>query len=104
MFPFLGKTVSRFWPLLVGAWLLFLAASWRFAPAWDEVTQSGDIPFLPDDTMSRLGEQLFKKAFPNDYADSSVVLVLSREEDETGLLRQDKDFIAQILTPALKKM
>jgi RND superfamily putative drug exporter len=104
MFPLLGNTVTRLWPLLLGAWLLLLVVGWRLAPAWEEVTQGGDVSFLPGDSPSRRGQELFKKAFPDEYADSSVVLVVSREEDATGLRDQDKKFIAQILTPALKKM
>src|ERR1700688_3187554 len=104
MFPLLGKTVTRFWPLLLGAWLLLLGAGCYFAPAWDDVTQGGDSPFFPEDAPSRRGEQLFKKAFPDEYSGSSVILVLSREEDGTELLEQDKKFSAEILTPALKKI
>src|SRR5689334_18835107 len=104
MFQFLGKTVTRFWPLWLGAWILLLGLTWRLAPPWDEVTQGGDVVFLPDDTPSRRGEQLFKQAFPDEYFDSSVVLILSREEDSIGLKEQDKKFISQFLTPALKKL
>ena len=104
MFALLGKTVSRFWLLFLGAWILLLGAGGQLAPAWDEITQGGDVTFLPDDTPSRRGEQLFKKAFPDGYSGSSVVLVISREEDETGLQEEDNKFIEQILTPALKRI
>src|SRR4051812_42644660 len=104
MFPLLGKTVTRFWPLVLAAWLLLLGAGRHLAPAWDEVTRSGDTPFLPEDAPSRRGEQLFKKAFPDEYAGSGVVLVLSRDGDGTGLQESDKKFIGEVLTPALKKM
>src|ERR1700730_16473723 len=103
MFSLLGKIVTRFWPLLLGAWLLGLGVSWRLAPPWDQVTKSGDVSFLPDDASSRRGQQLFKKASPDEYVDSSIVLVLSRE-DSSGLLEQDRKFIAENLTPTLKKM
>src|ERR1700687_3742506 len=102
MFQFLGNAVSRFWPVFLGAWILLLVASARLAPRWDEVTQGEDIAFLPEDAPSRRGEDLFQKAFPDQYAGSSVVLVVSREEGGTGLLDQDKEFINRVLTPALK--
>jgi hypothetical protein len=53
MFALLGKAVTRFWPLLLGAWLVLLGAGRYFAPAWDEVTQAGDAFFLPEDSPSR---------------------------------------------------
>ncbi|HEV3119054.1 MAG TPA: MMPL family transporter, partial [Gemmataceae bacterium] len=102
MFPLLGKTVARFWPLLLAAWIIVLAVEWQFAPAWDAVAQSGDASFLPENAPSRRGEELFKKAFPDGYAGSSIVLVLAREQNSAGLGEQDQKFIAQVLTPALK--
>jgi hypothetical protein len=103
MFPLLGKTISRAWPLLLGAWILLLVVGRFVAPGWDDVTQAGDVSFLPEDAPSRRGDQLFKQAFPDGYSGSSVVLVLSREE-VAGLREQDKKFLEQDLTPELKKM
>src|SRR5258708_7288697 len=103
MFALLGKAVTRFWPLLLGAWLVLLGAGRTFAPAWDEGTQAGDAFFLPEDSPSRRGERLFKEAFPGEYAGSSVVLIVSRE-DGTGLREEDRKFLAQALTPALKEL
>src|SRR5438309_4266190 len=102
MFPFLGKIVARLWPLVLAAWILLLAGTWWLAPAWDDVTLGGDVNFLPEDALSRRGEELFKQAFPKEYFGSSVVVIAFRESGELG--QADKKFIDQVLTPALKKM
>jgi uncharacterized membrane protein YdfJ with MMPL/SSD domain len=104
MFPLRGKTLTRFWPLPLGAWLLLLAAVWQLAPPWDEVTQGGDIPYLSDATPSRRGQRLFKEAFPDEYADSGIVLIVARDEEGAELGEQDKQFIAPSPTPALKQL
>jgi RND superfamily putative drug exporter len=99
----LGRAVARFSPLLLGLWFVLLGAGWEFAPGWYEVTQGGDYAFLPDDTPSRRGEELFKKAFPDEYSASSVVLVLRRDGDGAGLSDRDREFLRRSLTPALKE-
>jgi putative drug exporter of the RND superfamily len=103
MFSLLGKNVARFWPVWLGIWLIVLGAGWLFAPRWDDVTEGGDIPFLPDDSPSRRGDQLFKTAFPEEYSGGSVVVVFSREEG-TGLQEEDRRFIAEVFTPQLQKL
>src|SRR5262245_15035311 len=102
MFPFLGKIVARLWPLALAAWIVLLAGTWLDAPAWDDVTLGGDVNFLPEDALSRRGEELFKQAFPEEYFASSVVVIAFREGGALG--DADKKFIDQVLTPALKKL
>jgi uncharacterized membrane protein YdfJ with MMPL/SSD domain len=96
MFRFLGNTVARFWPIVLVAWGLLLALSWAAAPDWNAVTQSGEVASLPADSPSRRGEQLFRDAFPDQYAGSNIVLVVARQGAE--LQDQDKKFIEQVLT------
>jgi RND superfamily putative drug exporter len=98
----LGRAVARFSPLLLGLWFVLLGAGWKFAPGWYEVTQGGDYAFLPDDTPSRRGEELFKRAFPDEYSASSVVLVLRRDGDGAGLSDRDREFVKRSLVPALR--
>ena len=100
----LGKSRCPVLALLLGAWVLLLGATWRLAPAWDQFTQGGDATFLPEDAPSRRGRQLFKTAFPDEFADSNIVLVVTRDDGGTGLREQDKEFIGQVLTPALKQL
>src|SRR5947207_4326823 len=102
MFPFLGKTVARLWPLVLAAWILLLAGTWLVAPAWGDVTLGGDVNFLPGDASSRRGEELFKETFPEEYSGSSVVVIVFREGGKLG--DADKKFIEQAVVPALKKM
>ena len=102
MFERLGRTVAGRSPLVLGLWVVLLAAGWRLAPSWYNVTQGGDYAFLPDDAPSRRGEELLQRAFPDQYSASSIVLVVRRDEDGAGLSEQDRQFIRQILTPALK--
>ena len=93
MFRFLGNAVSRFWPLVLGAWGLLLALSWASAPDWNAVTESGEVAFLPPDSPSRRSEQLFRDAFPDQYAASNIVLIAAREgaelQDQTHMDGED---------------
>jgi putative drug exporter of the RND superfamily len=102
MFGFLGNTVARFWPIVLGAWVLLLALSWALAPEWNAVTAGGEVASLPADSPSRRSEQLFREAFPDEYAGSNIVLVVARQGQE--LQDQDKKFIEQVLTPRLKQV
>ncbi|MDB5312008.1 MAG: hypothetical protein JWO38_6210 [Gemmataceae bacterium] len=99
MFRALGKAVSRFWPVLLVVWLALLAGS-LYAPRWDTLVKSGEGEALPQNSPSRRADQLFRTAFPSDYAASSIVLVLSREEGE--LRDEDRRFIDHQLTPQVK--
>jgi RND superfamily putative drug exporter len=101
MFQVLGNTVSRAWALLLLGWVALLVCSWALAPSWDKIGKDGEFAFLPADAPSRRGEQLFREAFPNSFYGSSVVLVVSRENNESGLLDQDRKFITDVLTPEL---
>jgi RND superfamily putative drug exporter len=101
MFRFLGSMVARFWPLVIGAWVLLLGLSWWWAPEWDTVARSGEVAFLPDDSPSRRSEQLFREAFPDQYAASSIVLVIERQG--AALQDADKQFINQVLAPRIRQ-
>ena len=101
MFGFLGNAVARFWPIVLAAWSLLLALSWAFAPDWNAVTAGGEVASLPEDSPSRRSEQLFRDAFPDEYAGSNIVLVVARQGKE--LQEQDKKFIEQVLAPRLRQ-
>src|SRR5579862_8470813 len=103
MFAWLGHMMARTWPLWLVGWLLFLLAVWFLAPRWEEVAQDREFSFLPDDVPSRRGEQLFKKAFPEELLASSVVIVVHREEGAEGLSARDRQFITDILKPGLEE-
>src|SRR5438034_3242222 len=101
MFRILGNAVTRFWPVVLGLWCLLFGFSWAFAPNWNAVTGGGEVSSLPADTPSRRAEHLFREAFPDQYAGSSIVLVVARQGAE--LKDEDKDFVKQVFTPRLKQ-
>ncbi len=101
MFRILGKLVSRTWPLVLVAWLVALGAFKLVAPPWHEVAAEGEFAFLPKDSDSRKGEDLFRKGWDEPLA-SNVVIVVRRESSEDGLLESDKRFIDDELRPRLE--
>ncbi len=104
MFQVLGKFVARTWPILLVAWIGLLVGTKLAAPPWDEVAQDKEFAFLPPNTPSRLSEELFAKAFPDERAGSNVVLVLHRESPGPKNLDGDKKFIEDMLEPGLRQV
>ena len=103
MFETLGKLVSRTWPLLLVAWLAVLVGLKLLAPPWHEVAVDGEFAFLPKDSLSLVGEELFRKAWDEPVA-SNVVIIVRRENSPTGLLDSDKHFIDEVLRPKLERL
>jgi RND superfamily putative drug exporter len=99
MFRSLGRAVTKFWaPLLVG-WLGLFAALKLTAPDWNQVATDGELQHLPPDMPTRVGDDLYARAFPDDIAGSSIVLVLHRHDRE--LLAGDTTFVSDDLVPGL---
>ncbi len=103
MFSILGKFVSRFGLVLLGVWVVTLVGITLIAPRWRDVAHSGEFSYLPEDSPSRQGERLLKQAFPDERTESSLVIVLHRE-DAGGLRDADKQFVAETLEPGLKQI
>ncbi len=103
MFKILGQVVNRGWPLLVAAWVAALILLRSAAPEWKTVITDGEFAFLPADSSSRLGEELFKDAWDQPLA-SSIVIVVRRESHKDGLLEQDRTFIDEVLKPRLESI
>ena len=101
MFSTLGKLVSRTWPILLVVWIIALVALKLVAPPWKDVAANGEFVFLPETVPSRLGEDLFRKAWEETSA-SNVVVIIRRESSEEGLLETDKQFIEEVLRPRLE--
>lgn len=97
-----GRLAARFWPLLLTIWIAIVAILEVFAPSLDSVTQTGEFDYLPDDAPTRVGERLFTEAFPNEIADSSVVLIAHRNDQP--LTPVDRDFANDILRPELEDL
>ncbi|HSG72762.1 MAG TPA: MMPL family transporter, partial [Planctomycetaceae bacterium] len=72
------------------------------APNPDTVFKQGEFAFLPEDSPSRVAEEIFKEAFPDDILASSVVLVVRRPSLDSELDQNDKDYIHNDLVPVLE--
>src|SRR5436305_577439 len=90
MFQGLGRLVARVWPGLLAGWVVLLAWTWYAAPPWKSVAKEGEFNFLPPGALSRRSEDLYRRAFPGEASDSSLVIMVSREQ---GLRDADREFI-----------
>lgn len=102
MFSQCGRLAARFWPLLLVFWIAVVASLEYLAPSLDSVTQTGEFDYLPDDAPTRVGEKLFRQSFPNDLAESSVVLITHR--DGQPLEQADRDFANGLLRSKLESL
>lgn len=102
IYSFCGRLAARFWPLLLAMWIAVVALLETFAPSLDSVTKPGEFNYLPDDAPTRIGERLFRQAFPNDVADSSIVLIAHR--DQQPLQPADREFANDVLRPELEAL
>ena len=109
-FGLLGNQAAKRAPVIAALWALLLLTSVLMAPEWSTVIENGEFAFLPDDSPSRLAEIGFRTAFPDDMLESSVVLVVRREdgsvdrnktEVKPGLQDEDRRFITDVLVPEL---
>ncbi len=90
MFRILGNWANRHYGLILAVWIFGSAGLWYLAPTWDQVALDGDFDYLPDETTSRRAQALLNKAFPNEEAKSSIVLVFARENEP--LTKTDRQF------------
>jgi RND superfamily putative drug exporter len=102
MFRSLGHLIARRWWIVLLLWVGGTIALSVMAPPIDDVTIPGEFNFLPDSASTRRGEELFKKAFPNDLLGSSVVIVV--EHQGKPLTDADLDFIENTLKPQLQSL
>ncbi|MGE5194178.1 MAG: MMPL family transporter [Deltaproteobacteria bacterium] len=103
MFWILGQIVSRWWIVILAAWLAVFAVLRSVAPPWEEVAEDGQFSFLPADSPSRRADRLFNQAFPHDLISSSIVIVFSRESAD-GLQSADLEFIKNSVKPRLREI
>jgi RND superfamily putative drug exporter len=103
LFSSFGDLLNRTWIVVLVGWVALIVALRATAPEWNEVAKDGQFSFLPDDSPSRRADELFNQAFPQDLLASSVVIVVSREED-TGLTDDDRQFVSGTLKPRLKEL
>ncbi|MDG2382771.1 MAG: MMPL family transporter [Pirellulaceae bacterium] len=79
MFVRLGNLISRYWVLVILAWVGVAVLSRSLAPRWDDVTDDGDLAYMPAHMSSVRGEQLLDEAFPRGRAKSEIVVIVSRD-------------------------
>ena len=80
MFDRLGKLVSRYFAVVIGAWLVLAIALHVVSPRWAQVAHDGDLAYLPDRMPSVEGERLLSKAFPERRAKSQIAIVIERPQ------------------------
>lgn len=103
MYGRLGHFVSRNWFLVLLCWMVALIGLRLTTPRVESVTEPGEFNFLPDTAPTRLGEKLFKQAFPKDLLGSSIVVVLARD-DQQPMDEADFSFIEETLKPRLQQL
>ncbi len=104
MFQLLGRAVSRFWYLIVAAWAVAVAVGYWAAPRWESVAQDREFAFLPPNAPSRVSDEEFRKAFPEESAASNIMLVVHRTAGEAAHVEADKKWIEDVLEPDLRQM
>ena len=95
MFDRLGSFVARRWTLVLGIWVVAIAAIHTVAPRWNEVTRDGDFAYLPKEMTSVRGSQLLATGFPDYYSKSQIALVIAREDGK--LTAADYEVAAELL-------
>ena len=78
MFDRLGRLVLRLRFVFVVGWLVAAAYFGAFAPSLSQTGSADETSFLPKDAESLAARQVIAKAFPNDSAPTTALIVFSR--------------------------
>ena len=78
MFDRLGRLVLRLRFVFVVGWLVAAAYFGAFAPSLSQAGSADETSFLPKDAESLAARQVIAKAFPNDSAPTTALIVFSR--------------------------
>src|SRR5688500_5912585 len=89
MFARLGNFVTRHWLPVILGWAALAIVLRIVAPEWNAVAHEGNLAYLPAGMTSVEGERLLREAFPQNRAQSQVIIVIAR--DEGPLTDADKD-------------
>ena len=93
MFAKHGDLMIRVWPGVLVAWIGILILTTAIAPPLDRVAQTEEFKFLPADSPSHVGEELFREAFPKKLVPSRIVIVVRRPDQPEGLQDRDLEWI-----------
>ena len=78
MFDRLGRLLLRLRFVFVVGWLVAAAYFGAFAPSLSQAGSADETSFLPKDAESLAARQVIAKAFPNDSAPTTALIVFSR--------------------------
>ncbi|MCH2114637.1 MAG: MMPL family transporter [Pirellulales bacterium] len=90
MFFALGRWLTNYRVAVIAAWLLITVLLKLLAPSWSQVARDGDLEHLPATTTTARGKLLSSEAFPDDRAQSQIVLVFARSDQELSV--EDRQF------------
>ncbi len=106
-----GSDVSHPWPVCVtaleagprdvGTGLFGLRGT---APDWPDVIKDGEFVHLPPTAPSQIGEAAYRESFSHDLLGSTAVIVVRRAGRDEGLLPQDRQFVDEVLKPAILRV
>jgi RND superfamily putative drug exporter len=94
MFARLGDFVTRRWLLVIIGWAALAVVLRIAAPQWNAIAHDGNLAYLPAGMTSVLGERLLREAFPQNRAQSQVIIAIAR--DEAPLTEADKEVAAYL--------
>ena len=87
MFDRFGRVVLRLRFVFVAAWLVAAALFGVLAPSLSQVGSADETSFLPRDAESLAAREVIARAFPNDSAPTTALIVFSRA---SGLTDADR--------------
>lgn len=94
MFLSLGNRLYDYRWAVIMAWLLLVVVLKILAPSWSQVARDGDLEYLPADTTTVRGKHLSAQAFPDDRAQSQIVLVFARTDQPLSV--EDRQFAVDL--------
>jgi RND superfamily putative drug exporter len=128
MYQCLGKLASRYSVVVALGWMALLATLVALGPQWLSVTRDGEFAFLPEDSPSRVAENLYREAFTATLDDAQIdgdspedrgirrratvdplhgnVVIVVRRTDQVrgGLQLADWQFVNRELVPRLERI
>lgn len=99
-----SRLVTRYWPVVIAAWLGVAVLLHNIAPRWDSIAADGDLTFLPDSVPSAVGQRAVAAAFPGALARSQLIFLCATQADElsTGDLALALDITRRLHWAAAK--
>lgn len=88
----LAAMVVRWWPAVLVAWAVAVAAAVTLTPSFAEVAAFDDAAFLPGDSPAARGQELVMEGWPDDSLSRSATVVAVRE---SGVLQPRDEAYAQ---------